>query len=923
MPKLERQQEKRPDPDALLALAEREGRGRLKVFLGAAPGVGKTYAMLSGAKRLTQDGVDVVIGLVETHGRQETAALVEGLEVLPLSTSDYRGRTLTEFDVDAAIVRHPKLIIVDELAHTNAPESRHPKRYQDIDELLGAGIDVWTALNIQHLESLADVVSRITGVAIRETVPDTVLQTADEVVLVDITPAELIDRLKDGKIYLPDNARRAADGFFKPGNLTALRELALRRTADRVDDQMVDYLRQNAIEGLWAVSDRLLVCIGSDALSERVVRDAARLASGLNAGWLAIHVERPGHETNDAGVIRQLDRNERLAERLGGETRRLSGNDFPDEILRCARAENVSQIIIGNRAPARRLGFRRMSLAETILRRSDEIAVHVVTQSGRSLAETHSLGDRMRAWLAGRRLVGSAAVAVTAVAAAVAIGVLLRIWLPLPNLSMIFLAAVLVSALTFGLVSAIGASFLSFLAYNYVFIEPRYTFTIAEPHELFALLIFLGVAIGTGTLAGRARDQAEIVRRRARASQALSVFSRTLSGTADLESVLTVSATQLHSTLGFKVVYLLPADDRLAVTVSWPPEDRLDPGETTAALWAFEKREPAGWRTGTLPNIRFQFRPMLSTGGVLGVCGFEPLDRAEPLSASDEQALAAILDQTVVAVDRSRLVGETTQAAAREDNERLRATLLSSLSHDLRTPLASILGAVTTLRQFGGSMPPATSADLLLSIEEEAARLSRFVANMLDMSRIETGELDARRDWVDVGDVIGAAIKRGRSIFPNRPIVSSLADKLPLVRGDAILLGQVLFNLLDNANKYAGSGTPTTIHARREGSDIVISVTDQGVGIASEDLETVFTKFYRGGSADGREAGTGLGLSICRGLVEAMGGTITAQSPAVKRRGTRILIHLPAGQADVGDPVPTEVTDVAPIGSHPAPEVPS
>ncbi|MBY0613447.1 MAG: DUF4118 domain-containing protein, partial [Beijerinckiaceae bacterium] len=594
MPKPERP-EKRPDPDALLALAEREGRGRLKVFLGAAPGVGKTYAMLSGARRLKADGIDVVIGLAETHGRQETAALVEGLEILPLRSSEYRGRTLYEFDVDAALARKPKLIVVDELAHTNAPESRHPKRHQDIDELLGAGIDVWTALNIQHLESLADVVSRITGVAVRETVPDTVLKAADEVVLVDITPAELIERLNEGKIYLPDNAKRAADGFFKPGTLTALRELALRRTADRVDDQMSDYLRQNAIEGPWPVAERLLVCLGGDALSEKVARVAARLASGLNAHWLALHVERPGDKNDDPRAVRQLDRSLRLAEQLGAETHRLSAADFATEIVRFARAENISQIIIGNGQPRRRFGIRRRSLAETILRRATDIAVHVVTDPSARDAERNSLAQRLRQALSGRRLVGSALTATTAVAAAVGVGLLLGYWLPLPNLSMIFLAAVLVSALSYGLPSAIGAAFLSFLAYNFFFIEPRYTFTVAEPHELFALLIFLVVAIGTGTLAGRARDQSEIVRSRARASQALSDFSRRLSGTADLENVLTVSATHLHATLGLKVVYLLPGQDRLNLVVSWPPEDDLDPGEETAARWAFEKREPAGW----------------------------------------------------------------------------------------------------------------------------------------------------------------------------------------------------------------------------------------------------------------------------------------------------------------------------------------
>ena len=899
MAKNNRRPDKRPDPDALLALAGEERRGKLKVFLGAAPGVGKTFAMLSGAKRLQADGVDVVIGLAETHGRAETVALTAGLEYIPLLAIEYRGATLKEFDVDAALARRPKIIVVDELAHTNAPQSRHPKRHQDVEELLNAGIDVWTALNIQHLESLADIVAQITGVTVRETVPDTVLKKADEVVLVDITPAELIERLHEGKIYLPDNAKRAADGFFKPGNLTALRELALRRTADRVDDQMVDFLRQNAIEGPWPTSERLVICVGSDALSEQVVRAGSRLASGLNAHWTAIHVERPGHEIAEPEVVRRLDATLRLAERLGAQVHRLSGSDITGEILRFARVENATQIVIGYSRPRRWFGFETRTLADDILRISSEIAIHLVTKPVARPSFVAAAIRRLSNACLAKRTIPVAVATLATVAAAVGVGVALREIVPLPNLSMIFLAAVLFCALALGLASAVGAAFLSFLAYNFFFIEPYYSFTVAEPHELFALLIFLVVAIVTGSLAGRARDQGEIVRRRANSNQALYEFSRKLSGTADRETVLIVAANHLHVSLGANIVFLLPQDGELAVAVAWPPDDHLTAGEQSAALWAFEKREAAGWQTGTLPTIRFQFRPLLTTRGVIGVCGIESHDRNTSLSADDERTFGAILDQAVVALDRAQLVVETADAAAREENEKLRATLLSSLSHDLRTPLASITGAVTTLRQLGDQMPKESRIDLLASIEEEAARLSRFVANMLDMSRIETGELDAKRDWVDVGDVIRAAVERGRRIFPDRIIETSIAANLPLVRGDAVLLGQVLFNLLDNAHKYGGAGTVTSIHARSEGRDLVLSVTDEGVGIPKSDLERVFTKFYRGGGTDGREAGTGLGLSICRGLVEAMDGTIVAQSPAIKRRGTRMLIRLPIAEPEL------------------------
>ncbi len=887
----------RPDPDALLALAQRARRGKLTVFLGAAPGVGKTYAMLARARQLKADGVDVVIGIVETHGRSETAALLEGLEVLPRRAVAYRGRLLEEFDLDAALARKPGLIIVDELAHTNAPESRHPKRYLDVAELLAAEIDAWTALNIQHLESLSDVVARITGVTVRETVPDVVLKTADEVKLVDVTPAELIQRLNEGKVYLPDNARRAADGFFQAGNLTALRELALRRTADRVDDQMVDYLRQNAIEGPWATAERLLVCIGADAHSENVVRTASRLASGLNAYWITVHVERTGRDEADPEAVRRLDETMRLAERLGSEVRRLPAQDLPAEILRFARSENVTQIVLGRSRAGWLARLIGRSLPDEILRRSIDIGVHIVTEPDRADAPERPVMH----WPRPAATVVATASTIGAVGAAVLIGMGLGHILSLPNLSMLFLTAVMFCAVTFGLWPAIGASVLSFLAYNFFFIAPTYTFTIAEPHELFALLIFLLVAVLTGSLAGRVRDQSENVRRRVQETQSLYEFSRKLSGTAELDDVLWAAAAHLHELLGGQVMLLMLTGSELLLSAAWPPEESLDAGQMTAARWAFEKGEAAGWRTGTLPNLRLQFRPLATPRGTVGVCGFAPLDQEAALLVSQERALSAVIDQTATAIDRALLVGETARASALEESEKLRTALLSSISHDLRTPLASITGAVTSLRAFGDRLDLDSQRDLLASIDEEAARLSRFVANLLDMTRIESGALDARRDWVDVADVVQTAVERARKTFAMHKITVSIAPGLPLVRGDSTLLGQVLFNLLDNAQKYGASEAGTSVFARREGKDVVLSVTDQGRGVPPEDLERIFDKFHRLGNVDGRAAGTGLGLSICRGLVEAMGGTIRAESPAVRKRGTRIVVHLPVPDPAAGD----------------------
>ena len=877
--------DKRPDPDALLALADKDRRGKLTVFLGAAPGVGKTFAMLSRARRLQDTGVDIVVGLVETHGRSETADLLQGLKILPRRMVEYRGRTIEEFDLDAALERKPAILVVDELAHTNAEGSRHPKRYQDIEELIEAGIDVWTALNIQHLESLSDLVSQITGVTIRERVPDKVLNRADEVLLVDLPPAELVQRLQEGKVYLPESANRAVDRFFRIGNLTALRELALRRTADRVDDQMVDYLKQNAIEGPWASGERLIVCVGYDQLSEKVVRTAGRLASGLNASWIVVHVERADHEVTDGIYLQQLEKTLHLAEELGAEVRRVTGNDFVNEIMRLARVEHATQIVIG--APARS-GYRfsfRSSLPEALRKQAAGIAIHLVTSQDE---EPYRLRVRRKIELG--QVYRTTLVAVGAVAGATIIGEAIDAFVHLPNLSIIFLLAVLAAAVYAGQLSALLAAILSALAYNFFFITPRYTLTIAEPHEVFALFAYLGAAILAGGLAARIREQADTASVRANAMQSLFDFSRKLSGTAKDDEVLWAAVTQLQGSIRRNVILLLPNGVDLTPVAAWPPDTEPSIADMTAARWAYEKKEEAGHGTGTLPNSRFQFRPLMSPHGPVGVCGVE--QNGAPLDIAAERALAAILDQTAVALDRARLSRESVEQAARLEGERYRDALLSSISHDLRTPLATITGAVTSLRQLGDRMEPESRDDLLQSIEEESDRLSRFVANLLDMTRIEAGTLNVKRDWVDVTDVIRTAVDRARRYFPGRPFETGIAADMPLIEADSVLLGQVLFNLLDNAVKYGGS-EPINIYARKDGGHVLISVTDLGKGIPPEDLDRVFEKFYRRGKADGRAPGTGLGLSIARGFIEAMGGTIRAESPAVRKRGTRMVIRFP------------------------------
>jgi two-component system, OmpR family, sensor histidine kinase KdpD len=807
---------------------------------------------------------------------------------LPRRIIDYHGRDYAEFDLDGALERKPTLIVVDELPHTNAPESRHPKRWQDVQELIAAGIDVWTALNIQHLESLADVVSRITGVVVRETVPDRVLQEAADVVLVDITPDELIQRLNEGKVYVPETARRAIQNFFTAGNLTALRELALRRTADRVDDQMVDYLRLKAIEGPWGASERLLACVGASEASGRVVRRASQLATSLNAPWTAVYVEPVGH-VNDARKASQLAKTFSLAERLGGATTRVQANDFPGEILRLARSENVTQIVVGQ-SRAGTLGrlFGR-SLPDAIVRRSDSIEVHIVP---------HEEKDRpKRFWsrvkFDRKGLEAELGVAFGAVAVAVAVGEAMKAVLRVPDLSMIFLAAVLVAGMRFGTRAAIIASVASFAAFNFFFIDPTFSFTVAQPQELVNLLIFLGVSVLTGWLTGRVRDQREGVIKNVEITRSLYDFSRKLSGASSADDVLWAAAAHLHAMFGGRVVLLVAEGEELALRAAWPPDTQLDPTAMTAARWAQQKNEAAGWGTGTLPNVEFQFRPLVDAQGPIAVCGFEPHSPEQPISGEDERALSSILDQTAIALDRVLLAREAVDTAAMQENEKVRDALLASLSHDLRTPLSAIAGAATSLRTLGDNMKPEERDELLGSIEEETARLARFVANLLDMSRIEAGGIKVGRDLVDVADVVQGAVERSRKAFPKQPVKVNLAPDLPFVQGDDKLLEQVLFNLLDNAHKYA-SDSGASIHGRRDGEDVVLSVTDEGPGVKPADLDKIFEKFYRGGRSDGRKPGTGLGLSICRGLIQAMGGTIVAQSPAVRRKGTRIVVRLPA-----------------------------
>ena len=886
----------RPDPDALLAQATREGRGRLRVYLGMSPGVGKTYEMLSAAARRQVDGVDVAVGLVETHGRKETEALLAGLEVLARQPVEHKGRTLMEFDLDAALARRPALLLVDEYAHSNAPGSRHPKRWQDVDELLSAGINVWTTLNVQHLESLVDVVWRITGVRQRETVPDSALSNADDIEVVDITPEELRARLDSGKVYVPETARLAADRFFKLENLTALRELALRRAAQTVDDHLNAAMKRQGIEGPWAAGERILVLIGGDPMATALVRAGRRLAEVMDGPWTVAHVEQTNRATPTLDRGRRVAEALKLAEQLGGSTLVLSGADVPGAVLDYARRNNITQIVLG-KSRARRAGrlFGR-DLAHALLKRSGGAALHFITEGAPESvgAAPPPRGPMTRSDWRGY------VYAFGLVAAATAVSAGLDRLSSSANLAMIYLVSVLVSGVLNGLRPALTAAALSILAYNYLFLEPRFSLVIGHAADFITFAIFFGVAGVTGWLSGRVRDQAKLSARRASTVTTLLAASRRLSGAADRGAAAKALVEQASAASGSTAVVLLRQGGELALAASAPDPVTLSTAAMSAARWAWERGEPAGAGTGTLPQAGWTFRTLVGVRGPAGVAGYEA---AADRSSDEERLLTALLDQGAVALERAELAADQAETEASRRSDRLRAALLNSISHDLRTPLATVLGAATTLIDYGPQLKDTVRADLLDSVREEAERLNRYIGNLLDMTRLEGDALNPRKQLVDVRDVLSAAIDRVDRRLGDRPLARDFPSELSLVELDPALLEQAVVNILENAIAYSPPDSPLEVAAYEDRHNVVISVEDEGKGIPAPELERVFDRFRRieensdrAGAERGK--GVGLGLSISKGFVEAMGGRIAAASPihgdaATGLRGTRILISLP------------------------------
>src|SRR6516164_5088547 len=792
-----RDTEHRPSPEALLEAARREERrvGKLRIFVGAAPGVGKTYEMLQQAQARKKDGYDVVVGVVETHGRKETEALLTGLDIIPRRQVQYKGQTLTEMDVDAIIARHPQIVLVDELAHTNAEGSRHPKRYLDIEELMSHGIDVYTTVNIQHIESLNDVVAQITHVRVRETVPDAVFDRADAIELVDLTPDDLIERLKEGKVYVPKQAERALQHFFSPANLTALRELALRRTAERVDEQLLTEMQAHAIQGPWTA----LYIEGRRAvqLSEE---ERDRVADTL-----------------------------RLAETLGGEpvTLPAGSHGIADDVIGYAHAHNVTQIIIGKSTRPRWFEMLHGSVVHDLVRRSGSISVHVIAGDmlpGTSIPKrTLRTADEKKAFEVGPYLFATLAVAL-----ALGVAELVNYLIGVENTDLVFLTAIVGIAVRFGLLPSLFASVVSAFCYNFFFLPPIYTLTIADPHNIAAFALFTIVAVVVSHVAARGRLQAVTAQTRVRSVESLYSFSRKLAGAGTLDDVLWATAFQTAMMLSVRVVLLLPESGVLKIKSGYPPEDMLDDGDVAAAKWSFENNRVAGRGSDTLPGAKWLFLPMRTGRGAIGVIGIDSEKPGPWLTPDQRRLLDALSDQGALAIERVQLVEDMERVQRTAETERLRAALLTSISHDLKTPLASVIGSAGTLRDLGNKLTDDEKVELLSTVIEESERLNRFIANLLDMTRLESGAVTPKLALHDLSEIIGSTLQRANKILRNHSVRLDLASELPMVSLDAVLFEQVLFNLLDNASKYAAPNTTVSIRTWRDQNSVILQVIDEG-----------------------------------------------------------------------------------------------
>ena len=901
--------EKRIDPDELLASLEKEGLGKLAIFLGAAAGVGKTYAMLDLARDKLSEGMDVVVGLVETHGRAETEAMLKGLPIIPTKPQDYKGKTFYEMDLDAILARRPQIVLVDELAHTNVIGSRHKKRYMDVQELLAAGINVYTTLNIQHLETLNDIVAQITGVTVRETVPDQILETASQIKLIDIPPEELIQRLKDGKIYGAGQATEALKKFFRPGNINALRELALRYTAKKVDRQLECYMRVNGIAGPWPTGEKVLVCISASPFSAMLIRIAKRMATSQNVEWLAVHVEpHLRRQPKNEAARDSMAKNIRLAEKLGAEIIALTGDDVAGEILELAIKRNVSQIIIGKPSHTPFWSIVHGSVVDKVIRHSHGISIHVIPGSQQEAGQScHPTTERvkekgadLKRWRSLTAIPYFAPIIMMILMSLIIIPI--RYFLGPVNISMLFLLPVLVSAARWGRFSAIITAIMGVMTFDFFFVPPIFTFTIADVRYLISFAIFILVALMTGTLSDRLKNQVKYSRQRASRVSALYALSKDIAAVDKLDAVLESIVNNVAGTLEGQVVLLLPDENaRLVLQKDSGANNFLNDSELAVASWVFDRRQKAGKGTETLGAAAALYLPLSTEQGAQGVLGIRFNESEAQFDPERIRLLEAFVGLAAMAINRIKLADQARQALTLVESERLRTALFNSLSHDLRTPLASIIGAVTGLLEDPNVVySPEARHDLLQIILNGAERMNRFVSNLLDMARLESGMLKLKKDWCDLQDVIGVAVNRLGDLLTNRPLDIKVQPNLPLVQADCVLIEQVLVNLLDNALKYSKQGSKIVVTIQQKGKQLETTVANQGEGIPDTDLSKIFDKFYRLNSPL-QVSGTGLGLAICKGIIEAHGGEIRAKNN--KLSGVTITFTLPLSNKSM-DEVP-------------------
>lgn len=883
----------RPDPDDLLAHVqadeERQARGKLKVFLGYAAGVGKTYAMLEAAHQRRDEGIDVVVGYVETHGRVETETLLRDLEVIPRQQLEYRGTTQVEMDLDTVLARQPQLVLVDELAHTNMPGSRHTKRFQDVEELLSAGIHVYTTVNIQHLESLNDVVAQITGVTVRETVPDRIMDLVDSIELVDLPPEELIRRLHEGKVYVPDQAARAIQKFFRPGNLTALREMALRHTAAQVDDDMRAYKKAHSIFHTWAATDRLLVCISANPLSERLVRTGRRLATQLDVEWFVLYVETPQHaqlsEPDRDRVVHTL----RLAEELGAKTVTVPGQAIADAILLYARSHNVTKIIVGKSLGTRWSDFWRGSVVDQIIHHSDEIDVYVISATTDSPSPIpHFAPVSGRAWRP--YFYGMGLVVLVSV-----IGQPIRAVIDPTNLVMLYLLVVLVTATRWGRGPSGLTAVLSVLAFDFFMVPPQLTFAVSDAQYILTFLGLLAVGLVISTLAVREREQAESARRRETYTAALYDLSRDLTTAVSQDTVMQTAIRHIGELFNCETTVFLPEGD-LLTPYARSAECAIEQDGYAVATWVFRHGQVAGLGTNTLTATGARYLPLKTAQGVIGVVGIKPrVGNDGFLSADQQRLLEALLSQVALATEAVQLADKAHQAQLLRETEKLQTALLNSISHNLRTPLASITGALSSLRDDDQRLDTNARRELLSTAWEEAERLNHLVGNLLNMTRLEAGAVKLALETCDVEDLVGVTLTQMTNRLRNRQINVDVSNTLPPVAIDLVLAAQALVNLVDNAVKYSSTGSPIDIRAYREREHVVIEVSDRGRGIPPTELEHVFDKFYRVQEMSDT-SGTGLGLSISKGIVDLHSGRVWATNRP--GGGTTFAIALPIAQSD-------------------------